>query len=422
MKKYRQKKKVTYKDINEIVESRGGTLITKEDEFEALKIEKKTIPSKTKIMVRCKAGHEWWAIYDNLKNKKTWCKACMGLLPKTYDDIKKFVESCGGMLLTEKDGFESRRKKEGTIPTKTNINVWCKNKKHKSWETTQDRLHKSWCPYCKEGKYEAICRWYFEQIFSFVCGWEVHFPKTPLHKFVIPIDIPKDVFFKKMHFDGYTELNINNRRIKLAFEYNGQQHSKFPNHIHPDTEEGLRQFKKQQQHDEYKRWLCKRKENNIILIDFPYDVDRNMYNSLKIQHYIVNELLKLPQFEHIYPKLLKLPQFDHLYSNLHQTQVKDKKKVKKKIEGWKKALIVSNHLSMLYRGRFTSLQLGTALHIRRDSAGDHLKDLYEKGLVDREQKIKRKGTIRYYSYWMTNKGREELKYLPTYETIRKYFI
>ena len=33
-----------------------------------------------------------------------------------------------------------------------------------------------------------------------------------------------------MRFDGYAEITINEKIIKIAFEYNGVQHYEFPNY------------------------------------------------------------------------------------------------------------------------------------------------------------------------------------------------
>lgn len=68
---------------------------------------------------------------------------------------------------------------------------------------------------------------------------------------------------RNMHLDGNAEINIADKIIKLAFEYDGYQHSEWPNTFH----KSIHEFIKQQELDKLKRELCK--INNIILINFP---------------------------------------------------------------------------------------------------------------------------------------------------------
>ena len=86
-----------------------------------------------------------------------------------------------------------------------------------------------------------------------------------------------------MHFDGYSEIIIDEKVIKLAFEFNGYQHYIWPNIYHKTEKE----FIQQQQLDTYKKRLCI--ENMIILIIFPYNISLRMNEPKKIQDYIIKE-------------------------------------------------------------------------------------------------------------------------------------
>ena len=177
---------------------------------------------------------------------------------------------------------------------------------HGSWITNAHRLQQGyWCSICSQGEYEQICRWYFEQIFN------KDFPKTQLSE-VIRLD--NDETFRETelealsnlikygHFDGYTELKLNGKSLKLAFEYNGPQYYRFPNHVHKTKEK----FIYQQLLDQLKKKLCDLEENNTILITFPFFIDENMENPEIIQNYIIREfnmktgisLTNLPKFNH----------------------------------------------------------------------------------------------------------------------------
>ena len=112
---------------------------------------------------------------------------------------------------------------------------------------------------------------------------------------------------------GYNIIEMNNIVIKLAFEYNGPQHYIFPNQFHNNTPEGYKQFLDQKKRDMKKRLLSKEKINNIILIEFPYYIDKNMNHPHIIQGFIVKEFESKTKI-----KLPLLPQFDHRNDNIRQ--------------------------------------------------------------------------------------------------------
>jgi len=96
------------------------------------------------------------------------------------------------------------------------------------------------------------------------------------------------------HVDCYCKININGMFIKLAMEYQGGQHEKIVSKFHNTLDD----LKHQKLRDILKRELCK--ENKIILLEFPYDVDKYMKDNIKIQKYIVKELknntnIKIPK-------------------------------------------------------------------------------------------------------------------------------
>ena len=45
-----------------------------------------------------------------------------------------------------------------------------------------------------------------------------------------------------MHFDGYAEVILCEKKIKTAFEYNGKQHYEFSNYFHKTKENSLKRF------------------------------------------------------------------------------------------------------------------------------------------------------------------------------------
>jgi hypothetical protein len=75
------------------------------------------------------------------------------------------------------------------------------------------------------------------------------------------------------------ELDCYNEELKIAVEYNGEQHYKWPNFTNQTRE----QFINQVRHDMFKSNLCDR--NGVYLIIVPYNVS---YES--ITNYIIAQL------------------------------------------------------------------------------------------------------------------------------------
>lgn len=111
---------------------------------------------------------------------------------------------------------------------------------------------------------ESICRDYLENAF------DVKFPNCRPEWLVNPET-------------GYKlELDCYNEELKIAVEYNGEQHYVFPNVFHKTKE----QFDAQIRRDKYKEQLCK--ENGVVLISVPYDVRHK-----DIPGYIEKEISRL---------------------------------------------------------------------------------------------------------------------------------
>jgi hypothetical protein len=86
----------------------------------------------------------------------------------------------------------------------------------------------------------------------------------------------------------FLELDMYNDDLKLAVEYNGQQHDQFNKFMHQGSRE---RFQAQQYRDYIKRQLCE--ENNVYLIVVPYTIRiENIENYLieKLQPYLDSQL------------------------------------------------------------------------------------------------------------------------------------
>lgn len=74
------------------------------------------------------------------------------------------------------------------------------------------------------------------------------------------------------------EIDMYNEKLKLGFEYNGEQHYKYNKFFHNTIED----FEKQKEHDAKKHEICK--NNGITLISIPYTIKKQ-----DIKNYIIKE-------------------------------------------------------------------------------------------------------------------------------------
>jgi len=84
--------------------------------------------------------------------------------------------------------------------------------------------------------------------------------------FKVPFNKVRPYFLKNPETGKNLELDCYNPDIKVAIEYNGEQHYKWPNF----TNQSQFEFENQVRRDEYKRQTCD--ENNVYLITIPYYV------------------------------------------------------------------------------------------------------------------------------------------------------
>ncbi|MHA1894128.1 MAG: hypothetical protein ACTSX4_06485, partial [Candidatus Helarchaeota archaeon] len=282
-------KEKQFERLKDIINSKEGILLSKD-------YTNKTIP----LDIMCKRDH-FFSIKPEHLLKGSWCNECFleHKKEKATLELREFIESKGGKLLSE------------YINAKTKVNVQCDNEH--IWPALPDNIKQGhWCPYCSKGKGERIIRWYFEQIFSYFIKRSIEFPTTMICdvlKCTNIINIPnkfKELHIELMHFDGYSKILFNNILYKIAIEYNGIQHYIFPNWYHKNTSEGYVKFLLQKLRDEFRRWICG--QTNIILIEFPYDVDERMRHPKKIQRFIINELRNKLKIRYD-----NIPLFDHRF-------------------------------------------------------------------------------------------------------------
>ena len=193
----------------------------------------KYLNANTKMKWQCNKGHIWEATYSNIY-QGSWC-------PKCAKNKRLSIQYC----------YNIAKKNNGKCLSNEYINNYTKmkwqcNKGH-IWEASLNSIQqKHWCPKCNTNKTEKQVRKIFETKFN------KQFPT------VRPDFLKNPATGYNLELDGYCE------ELKLAFEYDGEQH------YHDFTfrfqkNKTLKEIKKR---DELKNKLCK--EHGIVLIRIPY--------------------------------------------------------------------------------------------------------------------------------------------------------
>ena len=305
------KRKLTIEEMQTLAKERNGRCLSKI-----------YIRTDSQLLWQCSESHRWLSSHDNVK-AGNWCKICKHLT-KAQNSLKKYKELAilnGGVCLSQTYlGIHSKllwRCSFGhvwsTSPNTIRNGHWCgicnfergvkiradirrtpiskmkelaESKKGKclsdiyinsrtklKWQCEKGHIWVSipshiknghWCPECAGSIFETLSRQYFEDLFG------KPFPRTR-PKWLINSN------GNRQELDGYSP------ELKLAFEYNGQQHYaevRFYNR---------RSLKEQQDADANKRRLCEL--YGVTLIEIPFTVARE-----DLRHFIVHEYTKV-----IYP-------------------------------------------------------------------------------------------------------------------------
>lgn len=148
------------------------------------------------------------------------------------------------------------------------------------------KMKTSRCPKCDSGYYETRTRKNFKQVFGFV--FEKISMKTVLNKRGI---------HGGSRYDGYATFFVAGRKVKIAFEYNGEQHYQFPNSYHRSYREWIESIKRDE------RKILDSQAEGVILITIPYHFYQKARADTYIQKFIIS------QFEQQVRSIFGLPGF-----------------------------------------------------------------------------------------------------------------
>lgn len=151
-----------------------------------------------------------------------------------YERINEITKSKGGNIISE---YKSLRKRDNIILKCIDGHIWkamCQNIVYNN----------TWCPYCKKSKGEIITRFILEKL----CNC------------IFPSSRPKWLKTDKgvMELDGYNE------NLKLAFEFNGEQHYIYSKNWHKTQEK----FEYRKYKDKLKIKLCKLYGVKLLIIPY----------------------------------------------------------------------------------------------------------------------------------------------------------
>lgn len=96
--------KLSYEQVKESIKNLGFILLSTE-----------YINSQTKILLKCKFGHTWYAKYSHLINEKSGCPHCAGNAKFSYEQVKETIENLGYKLVSKE-----------YINSQTKLDVECK--------------------------------------------------------------------------------------------------------------------------------------------------------------------------------------------------------------------------------------------------------------------------------------------------------
>lgn len=149
----------------------------------------------------CHLNHRWSTNWKNI-NKGSWCPECAIIKVRgsnnpradTIENMKKIANDRYGKCLSLE--YLGAHKKL----------TWQCYLGHEWQAKPYSIKNGTWCPSCTDGIGERLCRFIFESLFK------DKFPK------VRPDFLRNEISGRNLELDGYSD------KLKIAFEYNGEQH------------------------------------------------------------------------------------------------------------------------------------------------------------------------------------------------------
>lgn len=235
-------KNITIEIVKELAKEMGGICHSE-----------KYVNAHGKLDFECVLGHKWKAAYYKIRAGR-WCPICGVQIVANANkmkigDLKVLAISRGGIC-----------KSDICYGHDVKLEWECIN--GHSWFAVPTSVKSgTWCPYCAGSYGERITRFVFESIFN--DKFPTVRPKWLIHS------------TKPLELDGY------NKKLKIAFEYQGQHHYREVGHY-------KMALKEVQKRDAIKVKICN--EMGIKLIIIPYELDFEKLPSEIIRICVSNKL------------------------------------------------------------------------------------------------------------------------------------
>jgi len=218
------------------------------------------VNNKTKMLWQCKYGHQWESSLASIKYKNRWCPKCQGFNskrnPPTTQDCNKIANSNGGKFLSSEY-------------VKSNSKYLWECKKGHKWKSTYNAVQQGyWCSKCRASKSQRYIYNILKEHFS-AC--------TVMFNY-------KDFDWLKTSARGKMELDIFVIELKLAIEYDGEQHFMPVKFGGMSEKQAAKAFSKQKERDIIKNNLIKQNSNDV-----KYFVRFNYKENLK-KEYIIDKI------------------------------------------------------------------------------------------------------------------------------------
>lgn len=233
--------KYSLSDVAKIVCDNGGELLSSYKN------------SREKIFVICKKCNTIWSPRLQSILLGSWCPKCSGKIKKTIDDAANKANEMGGKLLSKK-----------YINSITKMRWRCGDDGHE-WENTFAEINRgSWCPKCSSGKSQKLLKNVLECLL-------LEDSQTIRPCWLVSADT-----------GGRLEIDIYFSNLKLAVEYQGEQHFMPIDFAGKGNEWARKNFDKITNRDEIKRNLIKKNKQYVnYYIEFPYFEEITEENVIK---------------------------------------------------------------------------------------------------------------------------------------------
>ncbi|MDM5332136.1 hypothetical protein QUF56_02635 [Ureibacillus composti] len=308
----------TIKDAQQLALNKDGKCLSKEYKN-----------AKEKLKWMCTKGHVFEAAYSNVYSGK-WCPECAGTQPLTIEDAKSMAQSKGGKCLS--DHYVNAHEK---------LKWECSN--GHIFEMNYNNVQQGkWCGYCNRKLNEQKSRFILEAFFD------------------KPFPARKDIFGNLYELDGYNE------ELKLAFEFQGIQHTKESAFFHRNPGD----FEAQISRDNEKRRLCE--QLGILLMEIPHDVIKDNDKIDFIYQFLIKHNFKVKAKEAVNEMMMDFYKINVPYNELVQiAEAKNGKLLSQYYNGAREELKWSCEKGHTWWAAPTNIKSGSWCHVcRNERIGD----------------------------------------------------